>query len=99
VHLLPCFDFSSVPDLASEQKIPVINQPISAPDSEQPEDAIDVVKDQDGFNWGYDPYHYGTPEGTRRKNKGRFPIPSRDASTLFFRLCLFGFLSRSPNLR
>jgi pullulanase-type alpha-1,6-glucosidase len=68
VHLLPSFDFSSVPELASEQKIPVINQPISAPDSEQPEDAIDVVKDQDGFNWGYDPYHYGTPEGSYSTN-------------------------------
>ena len=63
VHLLPSFDFSSVPELASEQKTPQIVQPISAPDSEQPEDAIDAVKDQDGFNWGYDPYHYGTPEG------------------------------------
>ncbi|MGA8655711.1 MAG: hypothetical protein WB586_06135 [Chthoniobacterales bacterium] len=64
VHLLPSFDFSSVPELASEQKIPQIIQPISAPDSEQPEDAIDAVKDQDGFNWGYDPYHFGTPEGS-----------------------------------
>jgi pullulanase/glycogen debranching enzyme len=64
VHLLPSFDFSSVPELASEQKTPQIIQPISSPDSEQPEDAIDAVKDQDGFNWGYDPYHYGTPEGS-----------------------------------
>jgi len=64
IHLLPSFDFSSVPELASEQKTPQIIQPISAPDSEQPEDAIDAVKDQDGFNWGYDPYHYGTPEGS-----------------------------------
>ena len=64
VHLLPSFDFSSVPELASEQKTPQIVQPISAPDSEQPEDAIDAIKDQDGFNWGYDPYHYGTPEGS-----------------------------------
>ena len=64
VHLLPAFDFSSVPDLASEQKVPQIVTPISAPDSEQPEDAIEAVKDQDGFNWGYDPYHYGTPKGS-----------------------------------
>jgi pullulanase len=64
VHLLPSFDFASVPELASEQKTPQIIQPISTPDSEQPEDAIDAVKDQDGFNWGYDPYHYGAPEGS-----------------------------------
>jgi pullulanase len=64
VHLLPAFDFSSVPELASEQEIPGIIQPLSSPDSEQPADAIDAVKDQDGFNWGYDPYHFGTPEGS-----------------------------------
>jgi pullulanase len=64
VHLLPAFDFSSVPELASDQQIPGIVEPISAPDSEQPADAIGAVKDQDGFNWGYDPYHYGTPEGS-----------------------------------
>jgi len=46
------------------QQIPRIIQPISAPDSEQPADAIGAVEDQDGFNWGYDPYHYGTPEGS-----------------------------------
>jgi pullulanase-type alpha-1,6-glucosidase len=68
VHLLPAFDFSSVPDLASEQKVPQIDVPISAPDSEQPEDAIDAVKDQDGFNWGYDPYHYGAPKGSYSTN-------------------------------
>ena len=68
VHLLPAFDFSSVPDLASEQKVPQIDLPISAPDSEQPEDAIDAVKDQDGFNWGYDPYHYGVPKGSYSTN-------------------------------
>ena len=64
VHLLPAFDFSSVPELAQDQQTPRIIQPISAPDSEQPADAIGAVKDQDGFNWGYDPYHYGTPEGS-----------------------------------
>lgn len=64
VHLLPSFDFSSVPELASEQQTPDISLPISGPDSQQPQAAIAAVKDQDGFNWGYDPYHYGTPEGS-----------------------------------
>ena len=48
----------------SDQKVPEILVPISAPDSAQPQAAIATVKDQDGFNWGYDPYHYGTPEGS-----------------------------------
>jgi pullulanase len=64
VHLLPSFDMASVPELASEQKTPEITIPISSPDSQQPQAAIAAVKDQDGFNWGYDPYHYGTPEGS-----------------------------------
>jgi pullulanase-type alpha-1,6-glucosidase len=64
VHLLPTFDFATVPELTSDQKVPEILVPISAPDSAQPQTAIATVKDQDGFNWGYDPYHYGTPEGS-----------------------------------
>lgn len=68
VHILPAFDFSSVPELASEQKIPQIQTPISGPDSEQPEGAVNAVKDQDGFNWGYDPFHYFVPEGSYATN-------------------------------
>jgi pullulanase-type alpha-1,6-glucosidase len=73
VHLLPAFDFSSVPELASEQKIPAIRVPISAPNSRQPQAAIAAVKDVDGFNWGYDPYHYGTPEGSYSTNPDGLP--------------------------
>jgi pullulanase len=68
VHLLPAFDFTSVPELTGEQKVALIDQPISAPDSPQPQKAIGAVKDQDGYNWGYDPYHYGTPEGSYSTN-------------------------------
>ena len=68
VHLLPAFDFTSVPELTSEQKIARIDLPISAPDSPDPQIAIGAVKDQDGYNWGYDPYHYGTPEGSYSTN-------------------------------
>jgi pullulanase len=68
VHLLPAFDFTSVPELVEEQKIARIDLPISAPDSPEPQCAIAAVKDQDGYNWGYDPYHYGTPEGSYSTN-------------------------------
>ena len=64
VHLLPAFDFTSVPELSEEQEIAQIDQPIAAPDSPDPQRAIAAVKDRDGYNWGYDPYHYGTPEGS-----------------------------------
>jgi len=68
LHLLPAFDFATVPELASDQQVPEILVPISAPDSAQPQAAIAAVKDQDGYNWGYDPYHYGTPEGSYSTN-------------------------------
>jgi pullulanase len=68
VHLLPAFDFTSVPELAGKQKVPQIDQPISAPDSPEPQQAIAAVKDEDGYNWGYDPCHYGTPEGSYATN-------------------------------
>ena len=68
VHLLPAFDFATVPESTSDQKVPEILLPIAAPDSAQPQAAIAAVKDQDGFNWGYDPYHYGTPEGSYSTN-------------------------------
>jgi pullulanase len=64
VHLLPAFDFTSVPELANEQKVAVFDQPVSPPDSGAAQEVIGLVKDQDGYNWGYDPYHYGTPEGS-----------------------------------
>jgi pullulanase len=68
VHLLPAFDFTSVPELAAEQKLPQFDPTILEPDSTEPQAAIGAVKDQDGYNWGYDPYHYGTPEGSYSTN-------------------------------
>ncbi len=68
VHLLPAFDFTSVPELAAEQKLPQFDPTILPPDSTEAQTAIGAVKDQDGYNWGYDPYHYGTPEGSYSTN-------------------------------
>jgi pullulanase len=60
IHLLPVFDIATVPEL--DCKDPVI--PIAAPDSEAQQAAIAAVRDQDCFNWGYDPFHYTAPEGS-----------------------------------
>jgi pullulanase/glycogen debranching enzyme len=38
------------------------------PASELQAQAIAQIKEQDGFNWGYDPYHYTTPEGSYATN-------------------------------
>jgi pullulanase len=65
VHLLPCFDFSSVPELTSQQAVPAID-PEWGPASPLQQAAIidPEIRDRDGFNWGYDPWHYGVPEGS-----------------------------------
>ncbi|HEY0480490.1 MAG TPA: alpha-1,6-glucosidase domain-containing protein [Kofleriaceae bacterium] len=60
VHLLPVFDFATVPELGCIE--PVI--PDAGPDSEAQQAAIFPVRDQDCFNWGYDPFHYTAPEGS-----------------------------------
>ncbi|NLF05253.1 MAG: pullulanase-type alpha-1,6-glucosidase, partial [Actinomycetales bacterium] len=35
-----------------------------APDSPEQQACIEPVRDLDGFNWGYDPWHFTTPEGS-----------------------------------
>jgi pullulanase/glycogen debranching enzyme len=59
VHLLPVFDLATVPEIGCVT--PAI--PSAGPDSEAQQAAIAAVRDQDCFNWGYDPYHYTAPEG------------------------------------
>lgn len=63
VHLLPSNDMSSVPELAADQKVPNIDT-TAAGDSESQQAAVQAVRDSDAFNWGYDPLHYTTPEGS-----------------------------------
>ncbi|WP_233263109.1 alpha-1,6-glucosidase domain-containing protein [Cognatiluteimonas profundi] len=60
VHLLPVFDFASVPE--SGCVTPAI--PHAAADSAAQQAAVGAVADRDCFNWGYDPFHFGAPEGS-----------------------------------
>ena len=64
VHLLPAFDFATVPDRRADQAVPKCDLAALAPDSPEQQRAIMAVADEDGFNWGYDPLHYTTPEGS-----------------------------------
>ena len=61
VHLLPVFDFASVPE--RDCLTPGIVQP-SAGDSDIPQAHVARVAARDCFNWGYDPYHFNAPEGS-----------------------------------
>ncbi len=63
VHLLPSFDFATVNEDASTwrdagdlSKYP--------PASEEQQAATQKLRMSDGFNWGYDPHHFGVPEGS-----------------------------------
>jgi pullulanase len=64
IHLLPSFDISSVPEVGCVTP----DVPNAVPDSEQQQAAIEPVRDQDCFNWGYDPVHYAVPEGSYASN-------------------------------
>jgi pullulanase-type alpha-1,6-glucosidase len=63
VHLLPTFDIASIEEVRSAQQQPDI--PAGAgPASPDQQAAVAAVADADGFNWGYDPWHFTTPEGS-----------------------------------
>lgn len=61
VHLLPTFDIASVKEVGCVS--PTIPDNLASDDIIQ-RATIDVIKSDDCFNWGYDPYHYTVPEGS-----------------------------------
>ena len=63
VHLLPAFDCASIPEDPANQREPG-NLEGYGPDSPAPQEKVDAVRDQDLFNWCYDPRHYTAPEGS-----------------------------------
>ncbi|WP_224244632.1 pullulanase-type alpha-1,6-glucosidase [Hyalangium gracile] len=64
VHLLPVFDIATVNENRAEQQQPAGDLVSLPPDSAQQWNAVNAVRETDGFNWGYDPYHYTVPEGS-----------------------------------
>ncbi|KAH9562037.1 hypothetical protein CY35_05G052200 [Sphagnum magellanicum] len=65
VHLLPCFDFATVNEQKETWKtVDTAKLASYAPDSEEQQAAVVAIQDEDGFNWGYDPVHWGVPEGS-----------------------------------
>lgn len=78
LHLLPTYDFGSVPERAEEQAQLNIDLSTYPPDSETQQAAVLAIADRDGFNWGYDPV-----------GDVQFVLP-RTACTVFTSLyCLF----------
>ncbi len=64
VHLLPTFDIATIEEDRAEQARPDCDLASYAPDSTEQQACVDAVRARDGFNWGYDPFHYTTPEGS-----------------------------------
>jgi pullulanase-type alpha-1,6-glucosidase len=64
VHLMPVFDFATTPERRAEQATPTCDLPALPPDSDQQQACVAAVAATDGYNWGYDPWHYTTPEGS-----------------------------------
>jgi len=65
IHLLPVFDIASVDeDSATWQTVDEKLLKTYPPASDKQSQAVNLIKGSDGFNWGYDPYHYTVPEGS-----------------------------------
>ncbi|MEV7611117.1 pullulanase-type alpha-1,6-glucosidase [Microbacterium sp. NPDC089320] len=64
VHLLPSFDIASIEEDRAAQAVPDCDLASFGPADSAQQACIQAVADADGFNWGYDPYHYSTPEGS-----------------------------------
>jgi pullulanase-type alpha-1,6-glucosidase len=65
IHLLPTFDIATIEEDKSLWETAEWNELLALPpDSEEQQALLDPYWDLDGFNWGYDPYHYNVPEGS-----------------------------------
>ncbi|MFJ9561554.1 pullulanase-type alpha-1,6-glucosidase [Streptomyces fuscichromogenes] len=64
VHLLPVFDFATVPEKKADQASPDCDLASYPADSEQQQECVAKTAATDAYNWGYDPYHFTVPEGS-----------------------------------
>jgi pullulanase-type alpha-1,6-glucosidase len=69
VHLLPLFDIATINEDAAQRQEPSIEALSTLPpDSEEQQELWEPLRDLDAFNWGYDPFHFNTPEGSYSTN-------------------------------
>lgn len=65
LHLLPSFDIATINEDPAERVEPDPAELATfGPASPEQQAIINPIRDQDGFNWGYDPYHFNVPEGS-----------------------------------
>lgn len=68
VHLLPAFDFATVPERTADQTTPACDLSSYGPASDAQQACVTAQQATDAYNWGYDPYHFTVPEGSYAKN-------------------------------
>ncbi|WP_231938480.1 pullulanase-type alpha-1,6-glucosidase [Arthrobacter sp. B6] len=68
VHLLPVNDIATIEERRSLHQDPACDLPSLPPASEEQQECVAAIAAKDGFNWGYDPLHYTTPEGSYSTN-------------------------------
>jgi pullulanase-type alpha-1,6-glucosidase len=65
LHLLPTFDIATIDEVKENWIEPdPVDLAALPPDSPEQQATIYAIRDEDGFNWGYDPFHYSVPEGS-----------------------------------
>ena len=68
VHLLPTFDIATIEEDRAKQATPGCDLASLPPDSDAQQACVGAVAAADGYNWGYDPYHWSAPEGSYATN-------------------------------
>jgi pullulanase-type alpha-1,6-glucosidase len=84
LHLLPSNDIATIEEVRAEQQEPPCDLRSFPPDSPLQQECVGQVAATDGFNWGYDPLHYTTPEGSYATD------PNGPARTLQYRQMVRG---------
>ena len=65
VHLLPAFDIATIDEIRANHAQPAVRpRVVPAGVDRSSRRASWRSADTDGFNWGYDPWHYTVPEGS-----------------------------------
>jgi pullulanase len=65
LHLLPTFDIATIEEDEGRQVKPSLEELAKyPPDSAEQRRIVQRLRDRDGYNWGYDPFHFNVPEGS-----------------------------------
>ncbi|GAB3618841.1 hypothetical protein GCM10027417_01010 [Glutamicibacter endophyticus] len=68
VHLLPSFDIASIEEDPAQRREPECDLDSYGAAAKEQQACVSAVADRDGFNWGYDPFHFMAPEGSYAQN-------------------------------